>query len=294
MSIATYPETVQLLERTSAGGGRVDKVAGVIRGVRILGRHSKNNREYSPEAIRRGARLYEGIAVNTDHPSGPRSDRSVADRIGWLQGVHESDGGLKGNLHLILSHPFASAVLEMAERNPSMLGLSHNAEGRIVKRDGKNIVEEITHVRSVDLVADPATANSLFESESMMYSTYPRDAAEFAARLLESDGLPMADVVPPVGQADDLDADRELTALQKAAIDAIESAKTADDLTAKLQALVDARGSTSAEPADESYRPTDVDEFVNRLTEGESDYRRHAGRETPMDTASFARALLDN
>ena len=260
---ATYPETVQLYERASAAGGRVDAKLGIIRGVRILGRVSKNNREYSSEAIRGAISMYENINVNCDHPHGSRSDRSVADRIGWLENVKVAGDGLKGDLCLILSHPLSASVLEMAARRPELLGLSHNAEGRIVKRNGRNVVEEITHVRSVDIVADPATSNSLFEST--FFGERDMSVSEFVARLTEADGLPMADAPPIDNQADGLDGDRELLSLQKAVLDIVEKAKTADDLTAKLQALVDARGATSAEPAAESYRPTDVDEFVNAL-----------------------------
>lgn len=162
--MSTILATVSLREDVAVGlDSRVDKAAGIVRGVRILGRVSKNGREYTREAVHNAIPLYENRAVNTDHPSGGRDDRSVSDRIGWLAGVHQvGDGGLKGNLHLILSHPTTGQVLEMAERAPHLLGLSHNAEGRIAQRDGKNIVEEIVRVRSVDLVADPATASSLF------------------------------------------------------------------------------------------------------------------------------------
>ena len=64
-----------------------------------------------------------------------------------------------------MSHPFAPAILEAAEKNPTLFGLSHNAEGRTRRDNGSTLVEEIVRVRSVDLVSDPATTKSLFESE---------------------------------------------------------------------------------------------------------------------------------
>lgn len=304
-TFADRGEITTLVERVAAGVGRVDREGGVIRGVRILGRVSKNGREYLPEAIRGAVGLYEGIRVNCDHPSSARGDRSIADRIGWLAGVHESDGGLRGNLHLILAHPFTSAVLEMAERNPSMLGLSHNAEGRIVKRDGKNIVEEITAVRSVDLVADPATADSLFEGFAF---SQPMDSAGFAKRLLEDvdgggvpgefDGKPspyeeqIADAIRSVA------LNREIPAAKRAKmIDQLgglldDIRDRAIDVPGQIERIlsdVPGMGSDAfSSPAAESY---DAASFASQLTEGRSggSCRPSTGRSSG---ASFAAALL--
>ena len=45
-----------LMERTSTAG-RVDAAAGVIRGVRIIGKTSRNGREYSDGALRQASGL---------------------------------------------------------------------------------------------------------------------------------------------------------------------------------------------------------------------------------------------
>ena len=162
----------------------IDKDRGIIRGVRILGRISLNKREYTPEAVRKGRDLYEGRPVNLDHheASGRDGQRSVASRFGWLQNVHEANDGLEGDLHYLRAHPLAAQVIETAERNPRMFGLSHNADGRTSRRNGKIFVEEIIGVRSVDLVADPATTKSLFESleSNMDMNTDPNAAAAAA------------------------------------------------------------------------------------------------------------------
>ena len=288
MATATFlPETVQLQERVAAGVGRVDREAGVIRGVRVLGRVSKNGRTYLPQAITGAKPFYEGIRVNCDHPASARGDRSIADRIGWLAGVRESDGGLRGDLHLILSHPFTPAVLEMAERNPSMIGLSHNAEGRITKQDGKNVVEEITRVRSVDLVADPATASGLFESQK--WSIDAMSSSEFAERLFEADGS----YTPPPAADAGVSDDRELTSLQKAVFDVVEKATSVSQLVEGLQSILDARRSMAAGPefataaASESV---DAYSFASQLTEDVRGVRSSSGRDP---AAAFAAALFD-
>jgi hypothetical protein len=165
MSTATLsrPSIVTLHERQTVSG-RVDRAAGVIRGVKIIGRISANGREYTREALSKARGLYEGIKVNCDHPTRHNEARGVGDRFGRLVNVREKDGSLYGDLEYLKSHPMAERVAEAAETMPDAFGLSHNAEGRTVMRNGKTIVEEITRVRSVDLVSDPATTSGLFES----------------------------------------------------------------------------------------------------------------------------------
>ncbi len=62
---------------------RVDRPAGVIRGVKMLGLESRNGRTYLPEALAQAARLYEDAKVNVNHPKGnPAGPRDYQDRIG--------------------------------------------------------------------------------------------------------------------------------------------------------------------------------------------------------------------
>jgi len=141
----------------------VDREAGLIRGVKILGRQSKNGREYTLEALSHAASLYNGKAVNIDHVE-PDQRRSYADRIGMLRGVTVREGSLFGDLQFNPKHALAEQLIWDAEHAPENVGLSHDATGKTSRRDGRIIVEEITSVRSVDLVAEPATTRGLFES----------------------------------------------------------------------------------------------------------------------------------
>ena len=47
------------------------------------------------------------------------------------------------------------------------MGFSHNVEARTARRGDRVVVEAITRVQSVDLVADPATTRGLFESQDI-------------------------------------------------------------------------------------------------------------------------------
>jgi hypothetical protein len=143
-----------------------DKAAGIVRGVKILGYESCHGYGYTAEAMKNAASLYEGRAINIDHPERKNlgASRSYRDRFGKLHNVRYVEGkGLFGDLHYNKKHPIAEQFEYDVEHDPSNLGLSHNASG-IASADGK-FVESITSVRSVDLVADPATNVSLFESK---------------------------------------------------------------------------------------------------------------------------------
>ncbi len=144
---------------------RVDRAAGLIRGVKILGLVSRNGRDYLPEALDRAAALYEGAKVNVNHPQGsPASPRDYRDRIGVIRNVGARPGeGLFGDLLFNPKHALAEQLAWDAEHAPENVGFSHNVEARTARRGDRVVVEAITRVQSVDLVADPATTRGLFE-----------------------------------------------------------------------------------------------------------------------------------
>lgn len=173
---------VRLHEEMDTAVASLDRDNGVIRGVKIIGPESRNNRRYSESALRKAANLYEGQRVNVNHGRGS-GDRALSDRFGKLVNVHVAESGLVGDLHYFKTHAMARQVEEAVER-PDLrdtMGLSHNAEGRTRREGGKQIVEEILAVHSVDLVADPATTKSLFESEGDSSMDEMGDGAPVAA-----------------------------------------------------------------------------------------------------------------
>lgn len=138
---------------------------GILRNVKILGFDSANRRRYTEEAVNSALGLYENAKVNLDHPAnGPNAPRSVLERFGKLVGVHMEGTGLRGDLHYNPKHPRAAEIAWYAEHMPDMLGLSHNAVGEGRTIGGIFVIEKIHSVRSVDLVADPATTKGLYEA----------------------------------------------------------------------------------------------------------------------------------
>lgn len=196
----------------STGRSSVDRDAGVIRSVKILGRESKNGRTYSDKALNEAARQYEGCDVNVNHPdrSKPNSERRIEDGIGWLESVRVERDGVYGDLHYLKEHPSAGLVVEAAERKSNRFGLSHNAQGTVHKVNGKNVVESIDRVLSVDLVQNPATNAGLFESAQQTIREVLEQHASDLLQALESSGLlppevmdePMAPGAPEEGAAE--------------------------------------------------------------------------------------------
>jgi hypothetical protein len=143
---------------------RVDRAGAVLRGVKVLGLHSRNGRRYLPEALAAAVPLYEGVRVNIDHPEGSvPSARRYRDRLGVLRRVRAEADGLYADLHYNPKHALAEQLLWDAEHAPGNVGLSHHVQARASRREGELVVEAIVEVYGVDLVAEPATTNGLFE-----------------------------------------------------------------------------------------------------------------------------------
>lgn len=145
----------------------IDEANHVIKGVKVLGGESRNGRRYSDAAMMRAPGLYEGVNVNIDHPDQAGKTRGVMESVGVLKNVRYEKAGLFADFHYLESHPHTKTIIERAKRFPNNFGLSHNAEGKATRKDGKLIVESIDRVRSVDLVTNPATVTGLFEGEEM-------------------------------------------------------------------------------------------------------------------------------
>lgn len=257
------------IERMQVSGEnlRVDREAGVIHGAKILGTESrysngKVRRRYSESAIEQAAKAYEGLGFNTNHPDRktPDVERGVEERVGWFESVTSKSDGVYADLHCIKSHPFTPILMEIAERNPAMIGLSHNADGvETVQKNGERLVESIDRVISVDLVQKPATNSSLFESEEPMPQTLKKFVESIDAkhplqagmsRLLEEDPV-MAELPAPEMPAASSSEDQIKAAFRQAVMaafddEALDSKATLSKIKDILKAYDKLTGSSSA------------------------------------------------
>lgn len=145
---------------------RIDREAGVLRGVKILGLESRNRRRYPPEALGQAIEQYEGAKVNVNHPKGgPLSPRDYQDRIGVIRNVSLREReGLFADFHFNPKHVLAEQLAWDAQHAPENVGFSHNVLAHTSQRGEELLVDQILRVQSVDLVADPATTRGLFEA----------------------------------------------------------------------------------------------------------------------------------
>lgn len=172
MFLATLakPVAARITESLTAGA-RVDREAGVVRGVKLIGFESKNGRRYPPAILKAAVHLYEGAKVNLDHPESGDAGaaRKYGERFGVIRSAKFVEGkGIYGDFHYNPKHSVAEQFAWDAENNPESLGFSHHATLRLGDmKNGIQTIEEIVAIRSMDLVADPATTTSLFEGYTM-------------------------------------------------------------------------------------------------------------------------------
>ena len=170
---------------------RVDGERGVLAGVKLIGLASRNGRRYRETALANAASLYEGAKVNVNHPKGgPLAPRDYQDRLGVIRGVEFRAGeGLFADLYFNPKHALAEQLVWDAEHNPRNVGFSHNVQARVTRDAAGIVVEAITHVQGVDLVADPAATAGLFEHARGAERTVPWDALTVETLRLERPDL---------------------------------------------------------------------------------------------------------
>jgi hypothetical protein len=172
---------------------RVDRTAGVIRGVKLLGLNSRNGRRYRENALIEAIGLYEGAKVNINHPKGhPLAPRDYQDRLGVVRGVQFRSGeGLFGDLHFNPRHSLSEQLVWDAEHAPQNVGMSHNVLARTKQAGDETVVEAITKVQSIDLVADPATTSGLYEHAEERESSGEERKSGRAGERQNSAALPL-------------------------------------------------------------------------------------------------------
>lgn len=163
--------TLLLRESSTFQKAKVDREKGIIYGVKVLAESSRNGFVYPLATRQKAHTLLENLRVNIDHltKKDAKADVPLAARFGKLVNVREGPGGTYADLRYNVKHKLAESIAYAAEELPDTLGMSINGGGRGAGKtpDGKTIVGEIIRLRSCDVVADPGSTHSLFESETM-------------------------------------------------------------------------------------------------------------------------------
>ena len=280
---------VRLLESVAQQSLRVDREAGVLYGVKLLGEKSTNpppeDHDYPHATRERALKLFEGARVFVDHPppdrQTSRTGRSYRDRMGVIKNVTNKPDGVYGDYHFNPRHPLAEQLTWDAENAPETVGFSINGNGRPSRKGGRCLIEEITQLYSVDLVSRPGTTKGLFESERPVMITakalreqlkdtrpgYAKALREMAeAGVLGDDALmdPPADV--PAETAPEVDHEQAILDAAKACLD--DTSLNAGEKMAKIKKLlgiIESKGGGASDTSTETATEESAREENRRL-----------------------------
>lgn len=146
-------------EQTALERERVDKEAGILYGVRVMGLKSAHGYEYALAAQKAAAPRYEQMAVGLDHDYEGKP-LTIGDTWGVLFNPRVDDKGTLADLRYLKSHVRTEQVLEDVERGIGLFSLS--AVTTKCVEQPKGIVSSFEPIRC-DLVVRGATTKRLFE-----------------------------------------------------------------------------------------------------------------------------------
>jgi len=277
----------------------VDKANHIVKHVKILGKTSKNGRDYSGVINGKTATAYENAKVYVGHPDKPGQSRNgkYGERIARVRNAVAEADGIYGDLHLNPEHPLTKSFMWEAENDPTSAGLSHHAD--LVYRDrNQSAVESIENVKSVDIVDSPATTNGIFESENpvktlkQVLESLPADhkaRAVFEEVMAGDAGMAAVSVDTPAGAKDD----DQIAAAFKSMLTSVIDDESLDDSgkLKKMKDILSAKAKLTGKPAEKKDPPADdakseaktesVEELRNRINrvERENEARKLAGKE---------------
>jgi uncharacterized protein YoxC len=146
----------------------VDRAESTVDGVKLMGWESKNKRRFAEAARQEIYSLCENAKINVNHNTADLSaPRNYGDRFGFVVSRTREADGIYGKVKVNPKHPLAEQFFWDAEHAPQNCGFSPVYAPKKTSRDreGFLLVEGVSRVSSIDLVADPATTNSLKESQ---------------------------------------------------------------------------------------------------------------------------------
>lgn len=142
---------------------RIDRENGMIKGVSLISiglakGHGVYVDEKTIDQVFELATEAETLKVKVDHGSG------VLSTIGFLKNFSKDKEQVYGDLHIYESESQRDRIFEIAEKNPSHMGISLEFEFEIEKEKNKNFVR-CTVLKTAALVSDPAANEALFENK---------------------------------------------------------------------------------------------------------------------------------
>lgn len=147
----------------SIASDSIDSANSIVKGAKLLGFTSQNGVDYSKEAIERDYLLYADKPVYIEHEDDKgRKYRSLFGCV-LKEGLQVKSDGLYGDIKYNPKHQEAEAFVWNVQNLSQHFGLSHDGYGSGHIVEGRKKVTKLLKVKSVDIVARPATTFGLFE-----------------------------------------------------------------------------------------------------------------------------------
>jgi len=153
---------------TALTSPRIDSENGIIRTVSLMekgeakGHYDKQGRQVmvddmTLEQVFQQCKKLGSIKVKADHGSG------VFEIVGWADNFSLTSNKVTADVHIYDSEPNRPRLLEIAEKNPTHMGISMEFTGED-KAQGKVCMSRCDEVIAAALVDDPAANSSLFSA----------------------------------------------------------------------------------------------------------------------------------
>jgi hypothetical protein len=158
------PNAQKLREEIDHGKFTVDREQGMIFGVKLCSKLSKNNREYTRPALEDLTKLYEYLPIRIDH-----DEKGYLKTVGSVQKaeLNRIDYDIRGDISLNKGHPAYDQIMEDAEHRPHLLKLSHEIPARgyqATQAGDKLVVNRVHKVDCFAIVTNGGVNQSLFEA----------------------------------------------------------------------------------------------------------------------------------
>jgi hypothetical protein len=165
-----YKDISEYFDNAITEVSKVDKAQNMIYGICAFRPVSQNNRVYSEKAQKTLLSLMSNKKAFRNHGAF-LSSSGVEDLLGEHVNPRKHNGGIYTDLSILETARYKDMIFDIAENKPHLAGFSINARGKFAEKpdaEGREVVEDIIALRSVDFVGDPATTFGVFEEKQKL------------------------------------------------------------------------------------------------------------------------------
>jgi len=225
--------------------GTIDEQGGVIRGASLIQKgeaegHGLLVDDHLLSQIQASGKEKGKVPINLDHGSG------ITSTCGFISGFRIDGDKLRGDIHLLKSHPEYPVILERAARMPDCFGLStaflpEERYGKVGEAvGGGKYAARCGELKSVDLVCRPAANAGLFSVPEEVDSSRKSMAKETKKETKFAEGDPeptMQDVLAAIQEIGQRQVEQDQ--FNQQIVDHLQGGTQGEEEGPTLQQLVD-------------------------------------------------------